>query len=198
MHIRRFSTAIIIAAVFSASGCGDGGGGGSTELRTSYVTANALTAVLDADVVTWVDSAGVKATACAATSSPRTPAADSVDVSVVSTLFTSSGTSSVTNALPIRIESATVSYTPANLTTPAMASEFQTVGMILQSGATATVPVRILTQEQKMRLQSTLACNATIYNYYTTITLNVTEIGSNAHGSATTSMQLRMADFIDQ
>ncbi|MEI6208308.1 MAG: hypothetical protein WCP20_16125 [Desulfuromonadales bacterium] len=182
-----------LAISLGASGCG-GGGGGSAELRTSYVTAASGTASLDADVISWVDASGAKATACAATSNASTPAADTVNVSVVSTTYSNTGSV----GLPIRIESATISYAPANTATPPMASEFQTIGVIMTNGGTASVPVRVVSQEQKLRLQPKLACNATIYNYYTTITLNVTEIGTETKSTVTTSFQLRLADFVDK
>lgn len=174
-------------------GCGSAGGG-SAELKTSFVTASAKTAVLDSDVVAWVDATGAKATACAETSFPSTPVADSVDVDVVTKAYPNTGSV----GLPIRIETATISYDPANSATPPMAPEYQTIGITVVNGATATVPIRVATQEQKIRLQPKLACTSSIYNYYTNITLNISEIGSNTKSSVSTSMQLRLADFIDK
>lgn len=175
------------------AGCGSSGGG-TAELKTSFVTASVDIALLDSDVVSWVDSTGAKATACADTSFPATPAGDSVNVAVASKAYSNTGSM----GLPVRIESATVSYTPANSATPAMPSVFQTVGLILANGGSATVPVRVATQEQKIRLQPKLACNSTIYNYYTTITLDLTEIGTDTKSTVQTSMQLRLADFVDK
>jgi len=171
-------------------------GCGSTDgaLSTSTVTPTIDTLVMDSDVVSWVDAAGAKATACAATSFPATPAADSVNVVVSSKAYSNTGD----QGLPIRIESATISYVPANSSTPAMAPEFQTIGMTIANGSTATIPVRVATQEQKMHLQSVLACNNTIYNYYTKITFNVTEIGTNKKTSVDSSLQLRFSDFVDK
>jgi hypothetical protein len=170
---------------WGAYGCGSAGGG-TVELKTSTVTASAKTTILDADVVKWTD-----ATTCTGAS---IPAADSVDVEVISKAYANTGSMGQS----IRIESVTVSYTPANSATPAMASEFQTVGMTIPNGSTATVPVRVVTQEQKIRLQSKLACNTPIYNYYANISLNITEIGTDTKSTVQTSMQLRLADFIDK
>lgn len=171
-------------------GCGSSDGA----LNTSTVTASVDTLVMDADVVSWVDATGAKANACVSTSFPATPVADSVNVSVVSKAYSNTGDM----GLPIRIESATIAYVPANSATPAMAPEFQTIGMTIANGGTATVPVRVATQEQKIRLQSILACNNTIYNYYTKISFNVTEVGTDKKATVDASMQLRLADFIDK
>ena len=184
---------LLLCVLLSASiyGCG-----GSSEglLATSSVTSSIDTLVLDSDVVSWVDATGAKATACSATSFPATPAADSVNVTIKSTAYPLSGSTS----LSLRIKSATISYTPANTATPPMSAEFQTVGMTIESGSSATIPVRVATQEQKIRLQPTLACNNTIYKYYTKITFDIAEIGSDKNITVDSSMDLRLADFIDK
>ncbi len=173
------------------SGCG---GSSDGLLATSSVTATVDKLVMDSDVVSWVDSAGAKATACSDTSFPKTPVADSVTVTIKSTAYPLSSST----GLSIRIKSATISYTPANSATPPMSSEFQTVGMTIDAGGTATIPVRIATQEQKTRLQPALACSNTIYKYYTKISFDIAEIGSNKSITIDSAMDLRFADFIDQ
>lgn len=171
-----------------------GCGGDDGMLATQSLMATVDTSVMDSDIVVWVDSTGAKTTACSATSLPSIPVADSVNVAIKSTANSNNGSISS----PIRIESATITYTPANSSTPAMVSEFQTINMIVANGSTATIPVRVSTQEQKSALYSALACNSNIYNYYTTFTFNITEIGSDKKISLSTSMQLRFADFIDK
>lgn len=179
--------AVLITGLY---GCGSPEG----SLSTSTVTASVDTLVMDSDVVAWVDATGAKATACGATSFPSIPVADSVNVAIKSTAYANTGSM----GLGVRVESATISYTPANSATPAMAPEYQTVGLTIANGATTTVPVRVATQEQKLRLQTALACNNTIYNYYTKISMDVTEIGTNKKSTVETAMQLRFADFIDK
>lgn len=183
---------LCVALSFLMFGCG-----GSDEglLATSSVTATTDTLVLDSDIVTWVDAAGAKATYCAETSFTAIPVADSVNVAIKSTAYPTTG--SIT--LPILIESATISYTPANTATPAMASEYQIVGTKIENGASATIPVRVASQEQKRALVNALACQPDkIYNYYTKISFKLKEIGSDKSVTADTSMQLRFSDYIDK
>lgn len=176
---------------FSMLGCG-----GSDEglLATSSVTATIDTLVLDSDVVSWVDATGATAAACSNTSFPATPAADSVNVAIKSTAYPLSGATS----LSLRVKSATITYMPANTSTPPMSSEYQTIGMTIAGGSSVTIPVRVSTQEQKIRLQPALACNNTIYKYYTKIIFDIAEIGSDQSITVDSSMDLRFADFIDK
>lgn len=182
---------LCVAVSISMFGCG-----GSDEglLATSSVTATIDTLVLDSDVVSWVDATGAKATACSNTSFPATPAADSVNVSIKSTAYPLSGATS----LSLRVKSATITYMPANTSTPPMSSEYQTIGMTIVGGSSVTIPVRIATQEQKFRLQPALACNNIIYKYYTKIIFDIAEIGSDKNIIVDSSMDLRFADFIDK
>lgn len=181
-----------ILAVISLAGlvqsCGGDSGGGSSELKTSYVTADVGTAVLDSDVIAWGETVCVEGDV-------STPAADSVDAIITSIPYPDNiGTKS----LPIRVDSVTISYTPANSATPAMPSEYQVIGTTIANGSSATIPVRVATQEQKIRLQPKLACSSIIYNYYTTLTFHLIEIGTDKTGDVSTSMQLRYADFVDK
>jgi len=164
------------------------GCGGSSDglLATSSVTATIDTRVMDSDIASWVD-----ATACTGGS---IPAADSVNATIKSTAYPLSGSM----GLSIRIKSATISYSPANSATPPMSSEFQTIGMTIDAGSSATIPVRVATQEQKIRLQSALACNSIIYKYYTKISFDIAEIGSDKSITVDSSMDLRLADFVDK
>jgi hypothetical protein len=188
---KLFVVCAILCSGLFACGTTDG------ELKTSTVTATVDTSLLDSDVISWVDAAGAKATACAATSSPAIPAADSVNVTVTSKPYANTG--AITS--PIRIESATISYIPANSSTPPMASEYQIIGTTIANGGSASIPVRVVTQEQK-RLTLTVLSSCLpappIYNYYTTITLNVLETGTDKKTTASASLQLRMHDYIDK
>lgn len=182
--------ALILAGIY---GCGSNLLGSTPGgLSTSVVTATATTSILDSDVANWKDVALCSTDVTAA--GLTIPAADSVDISFSSKAYSNTGSM----GLPVLVESATVSYTPANVSTPPMASEYQTIGMTVANGATATIPVRVSTQEQKSALLSALACGGPIYNYYTTITLHVSEIGTDKTASISTKMQLRIADFIDK
>lgn len=172
------------------AGCGSIDG----SLDTSMVTASNDIVVLDSDVVIWVDSSGAKATYCGASSLPSIPAADVVNVTIASKAYSNTGTT----GLPIRVDSATITYSPANITTPPLATEFQVINTTIANGASVTIPVRVASQEQKQSLYPALACNGTIYNYYTKIVMNVTEIGSDKKTTVESGLQLRFSDFIDK
>ena len=187
----NFGFGLLLVAL---SGCGSAGGG-TAEYKTSYVTAQSSTTNLDSDVVTWVDATGTKATACAATSiMSYTP--DSIDFTVKSTPYSSTGST----ALPLRIDSASITYTPANTSTPAMEPkvEYQTLGIPLANGGTATASVRVVSLEQKSRLANALACNTAIYNYSATVMFKITEIGTGTQKDVPASLQVRLDDFADK
>lgn len=190
MFIRSIALAACAVSYLAIAGCG----GQSGELTTSSVTTSVDTLVMDSDVVSWVDSAGAKTTACSLTSFPAVPAADSVNVTISSKAYSNTGSA----GLRVRVNSATITYTPANSATPPMASEYQVIGGIIANGGSLSVPVRVSTQEQKLALQSALACNNNIYNYYTKITFNISEEGTDKSTTVDASMQLRFADFVDK
>jgi len=189
--VRLILTFTLAAAILILQSCG-GAGSGVASLNTTMVTATVDTLILDSDIVAWVDATGAKATWCGSTSIPSTPASDSVNVTVTPKAYSNT----VSNALPVRVESATISYEPANTSTPPMASEYQTIGQVIQ--APLSVPVRVSSQEQKQSLFNVLACNGIIYNYYVTISINVTEVGTDKKDTVTTKMQLRFSDYLEK
>jgi len=179
MYLRKYGIALMmLSALLIVSGCG-GGEGGSAELKTSHVTASVTTANLDSDVKTI--AGGV-------------PPADSVDVQVVSTTFPNPGTT----RLDLRVNSATISYTPANADTPPLATITQAMGNILSNGGSLSVPVRVVTQEQKILFFNAFDGNSKIYNYNTNITLHISEIGTGASVSVQTATQVRISNFVDR
>lgn len=170
-------------------------GCGSTEgmLNTTMASATVDVLDMDSDVVSWVTDTGAKATACAATSFPATPAADSVNVTASFTPYANS----TGNDLSVRVENATITYTPANAVSPAIPQDYQIIGQDVKPGGTLTVPIRVSPQELKISFQTALACSTTIYKYYVNISLNVSENGGKK-STITTAMQLRFADFVDK
>lgn len=190
--MKKIITSLYLVSCCGLFGCGSVDG----SLTTSTVSAVVDTLVLDSDVAAWVDSTGAKATACATTSTIAIPAADSVNVTVSSTPYSNTGSMGV----PVRVESATISYTPANSITPAMASEYQTVGARLANGGSVTIPIRVATTEQKISLLPILATctGSVIYNYYTKVTFNLTEEGTGKKSTVDVSLQLRFSDWIDK
>lgn len=162
-------------------GCGSPDG----SMSTSTVSAKIDLSVLDSDIVGWTD-----ATTCTGRS---TPAADSVNVTVKSTPYSNTGST----GLDVRIDMITISYIPANSATPAMSPEYQS-GITIPFGGSVTIPVRVATQEQKESLYTVLACGGPIYKYFTRITFNITEVGTNRNSTVFVDMDLRFADFVDK
>jgi hypothetical protein len=101
-------------------------------------------------------------------------------------------------ASPVKIETATITYTPSDTSTPAMASKYQTIGSIIANGGSTTVPVEIVSSSQKQLLQPALACASPFYNYYVKIVFDVTETVTGKKSTAEVSLQLQIADFIDK
>lgn len=178
--MRRLFILSIIAAIIM-TGCG------STEgtLNTSMATATLGTVLLDSDVAKWTSGPPV----CTGGS---TPAPDDVNATVTVTSYANS----TGKSLPVRIEKATIYYTPANSVTPSISPVYQAIGQVVQPGSSLTIPVRVATTELKEQFQPTLACASPIYNYYVNVVFDLSEIGGKST-SITTSMQLRFADWID-
>lgn len=173
-------------------------GCGSTDgaLNTSMVTATVDKLIVDSDVASWVGTDGTtKATACLSTSSIVIPAADSVNVSIVSKAYSNTGSL----ASPIRVESVAIIYTPADSTTPAMATVYQDIGMTIANGSTATIPIEVTTQKQKSGLISVFACTSTNeYYYYAKIIFNITEISTGKKTTVDSTVNLHLYDYVDK
>jgi hypothetical protein len=189
----RLLSGILSLALYAVTiaGCGGDSGGGTAMLATSYISASVGSSSIDSDVVAWVDATGAKTTAC--TGFTSTPAPNSVDVTVLSSAYASTGSSS----LPVRIASSTVTFTPTSVASPAIQPLPQTIGTVLTTPGSVTIPVRIVTTEQKRAFMPALACSNIVYNYYVTITLQLEEIGTSKTGTVSTSLQLRLSDYID-
>jgi hypothetical protein len=185
---------ILLLGIFLASavnGCG-GAGSGATELKTSYVTASARSASLDADVVKYVDPL----LGCVP-GNVTIPPLDTVTVDVASTPYPGSDV----RKLPIRINSATVTYSPipySGYVTPPIEPDIQQfAGITLPYGTTYALPVTVLRQSQKEIFINEL-CAGPTYHYNVSILINVSEIGTDADGTAETAMQLNVANFADK
>jgi hypothetical protein len=164
-------------------------GCGSTDglLATSSVSGSLDILTLDSDIIKWTTQA-------TCTGPTTTPAADSVNVTVLSKANPNTGTS----GLPIRINQIRIIYTPANTATPPLATEYQAINAQVVNGASISIPVRIATIEQKSNFQSVLQCGGPVYKYYVTILVDVSEIGSDKNQTIDLKMDLRFADFIDK
>jgi predicted component of type VI protein secretion system len=164
-------------------------GCGSTDglLATSSVSGTLDIFSLDSDVIKWTTQASC-------TGPTTIPAADSVNVTVTSKANANTGT----NGLPFRVNQIRIIYTPANTTTPPLATEYQAINAQVANGASLSIPVRIATIEQKQVFQQVLACQSPVYAYYVTILIDVAEIGSEKSQTIDLKMNLRFADFTDK
>ncbi len=179
---------LCVVLSFCLYGCGNTDG----SLNTSYVTATVDNTLVNSDVTTWVDSTGAKATAC----SPSLPvtSADIVTATISSKAYSNTGSM----ASPVKIETATITYSSSDTATPAMATKYQTIGTIIANGGSTTLPVEIVSSYQKQLLQSALACTGTTYNYYVKIVFDVTETVTSKKSTAEVSLQLQLHDYIDK
>lgn len=181
---------IYAALCLLASGCGEADG----TLNTSLIDAKSASLLIDSDIILWFQADGTTKAATCPGAVARTPAADETNVTITSTPYASTtGT-----ALPVRVNSATIYYTPVDpATMPAIAPVSQILGQVVPAGGSMTLPIRVATQEQKDAFFSALACNGSIYNYYVTIVFSVTEIGGKS-STISTALQLRFADYADK
>ncbi|OGU14422.1 MAG: hypothetical protein A2076_16815 [Geobacteraceae bacterium GWC2_53_11] len=183
--------------IYAVLACGLFGCGSTDNTLLNTTTASVTVDKLDmeSDIVSWVDAKSAKATACVATSYKAIPPADSVNVTAAFTPYANSDG----NNLAVRIEKATIIYTPANAVSPALATEYQYVNQVVQAGKSLPISIRVATQEQKQAFVPILACDVSsaIYKYYVTIILDVTEIGGKT-SNISTGMTLRFSDYVDK
>lgn len=176
---------ICISSLLMLSSCGsDNAGGGAGEFTTVILSANTKTDRLEADVITG--------NVCPATNG--TFKTETVDVDVISKRYPN-----VTiPALPVRIYSYTVSYTPRTQVSPSLPVQSYSSGAVIDPGTTTTIPIPVATDILKYKLVNDFnlqPCSATMYEYHVTITFNGTEIGgSGPSQSFSTNVDVAFAD----
>jgi hypothetical protein len=164
------------SALLLLSSCGGGSdlGGGIGEFTTVEASATVATSRLESDVLTG--------NTCSATGSAGgTFSTDSVDVTVASrALFP--------NALNLLISKITVHYEPANIRTPRLPDHFIPITRTIAPGGSQTIPVAVFPDNYKLNLvsepslSSNMAlCSADYFEYYVTITFEVSEPGGNGN-----------------
>jgi ribosomal protein L31 len=168
------------------SSCGGSLGGGVEEFKTVMVSATAKTSRLESDVLTG--------NTCGATGSTGgTYATDNVDVDIKSTLYPKL----TGQALSVRIDRVTISYTPANTSSPALPDQFLTLSDTVTPGGTLTLPVPVAKDILKLSLvndKNLQLCSTAYYEYYVTITFDALEIGSSTSKRISTSLNVAFAD----
>lgn len=190
---------ITMVSMVVIAGCG-GSSGGATDLNTVSVTATSASTNIDGDVASNVTPVDTNGDGVLDSYTYSIPAADSVDVTVKSTVNTT-GTSSSN----IRVESVAVTYVrkyttaPSNTAVPVIATRVDSLGQIIAPGGSVTIPVRVVTQEMKIAYADALVTHfGDIYAYDVTLTFNITEVSTGKTGTVSTSLVVRLADFADK
>lgn len=171
------------------SSCGSGNMGTSvSEFKTVMVAALAGTTRLESDILTG--------NSCSTTGSTGgTFATDNIDVTVISTVYPKfSGTPS-----PVLLDSYTVSFTPANLTSPPLPTLNGSTTTSVAAGASVSVPVAVVPDSLKFALvnnNNLQPCTTTIFNYYVTITFSGLETFTGERKSFIATLNLEIADRV--
>ena len=196
-------------ALVALSSCGDTKAGGTGEFATVYATANPPAAEIDADVTTWVDGTGAKATACAA-GSLITVLPDNAVYTVTSAAYpaANTGTTSTIPTSNLSITKISFTLTPANSLSPALPPLFQSQqsspGQIITPGSNS-VTVQIATDDIKNYLRTlttgALDCSGqgVIYSYWAVASFQALEVNTNRVATLTApALLVKFSDFIDK
>lgn len=183
---------VLIGFVFLCS-CGDSGGGVGL-FNTVTVTASASKTALDSDVAKWTDKNDDGAVCGSA--DVFTVNSDDVDVSI--SVAAKTNIPSNMEKSKVRIERVTVTYTAANSSSPSLPNQYQSVGVVIDPDGSATVSVRVASQDLKSgSTLSAIMCTSTIYTYYATLKFDGVEINTNNKETFETSLTVSFADFAE-
>ncbi|GAM07840.1 hypothetical protein OR1_00109 [Geobacter sp. OR-1] len=185
----RFKDLLAATAALSTlclvTSCGDSSlGSGVGEGKTVNVTAQAADSYKEFDVITG--------NTCSTTGSTGgTIATEFVNVDVASAQQISTG-----KALDVRVNSATISYTPASSTSPPIQNQYVAIGTTLPAGGSISIPIPVALREVKLDLMNKglLPCSTTIYKYHVTVSFEAVEIGTGSTMYPTANMTASFAD----
>lgn len=168
----RFLCGSFLVAMLASCGEGDLGGG-IGEFTTVKAGAEAGTLRLESDILTGNSCSDATATGAYTT--------DSVDFTITSTREFTTG-----NALDLLVTKATVHYDPVRSGSPRLPDEIIPLRVTVAPGSAVAIPVAVLTDLTKSRLVSDPAllpnlipCTGDYYEYYVTVTFEVSEPGGN-------------------
>lgn len=184
-----------VCTIAALTSCGEEElGGGIGEFTTVNATAVATTGTLESDILT-----GNTCSDTDASSTGGNVETDNVDVDFTSTAqFT-------TGALNLAIGKITIRYTPApggTAPAPAIPDSFLNFNQVVAPNSTVTIPVPILTRDQKILLLNRATspmplCSGTTFRYYVDIIFEVSEPGGNGKlRNITAKTNLDVADSI--
>lgn len=200
-------------ALAALASCGDSKSGGTGEFSTVMATAGGPGGGLDADVAVWVsaDNPDSPALPCGANSAVST-VPDSVDYFITSIPYPSAGTSTTNPPSRLQVSRVTLTFTPANSTTPALPPLYQeqfpnaAYPDILPNSQPTTIPVRVASHEMKIFMrgglggQSLDCSNGGIYTYRVNASFELKEVNTDRVATVTVPgpLVVRFADFADQ
>lgn len=184
------TTLVLIVLLMS---CGENASG-----VAEFKTVNATASVdpeknpLLADLATWTGDP-------CAEGSTYSVVNDLVNVTVTSKANIATGTS-----LPLILQAATISFSPADTISPYLpplyTPSYQNLnGTILPAGESLSVPVEVVTHRLKEYFGTTLLCTgfSPIYSYNATISIDAIEQGTGKVSNMSAGMTVRFADFAD-
>jgi hypothetical protein len=177
---------LLLFSFFILSSCGGTTGGGVAEFKTVTVSAQSSTPRLESDVLTG--------NVCPATTG--TFVTDSVNFTVTSTAYPNlNGTAST-----VGIDSYTVSFSPANPSSPALPDlHGSTTGTNVPSGGNITIPVAVAPDTLKVSLvndKGLQPCSLTVFEYYVTVTFDALEINTGTRQPITARLNVAFADRV--
>lgn len=187
-----FFTAYCLLFTGFLFGCGGDAGGGGAVYDTVIVTASSGTALLDSDVAKHSDvtNCGVSGT------DTITISPDDVDVTINSS--TIPNLPEFVTASRVRLDKVTIIFSPADTSSPLLPTQYQTLGQYVEPGGSATVPVRVASQELKSGATlSGLVCTNTTYSYYVTLRFEGVEINTDQRETFETTLNVKFSDFVD-
>jgi hypothetical protein len=193
MNLRaKISLLAVLCAAFPLLSCGGGNlGGGVGEFASVLVKASADISKnpFEVNVLTGNTCAGDVSTG-------GTFVTDSADVTLTSTPFTGL----TGQASPIFIDSYTVTFTPADPTSPALPPlDVSTIGTSIAAGGSLTMPVAIAPFTLKSSLvidKGLQPCSLTTFKYFATITFKARELNTGKSANIVTSLTVVFADLV--
>lgn len=178
---------VLSSFLLSLASCGGSTGGGVAEFKTVTVAAQSGTTRLESDVLT-----GNSCTVDGSTGGEY--ATDNVSVTITSTIYPGfSGTAS-----PVKIDSYTITFSPANSSSPALpAINGSIIGTTIPAGGSLVLPIAVAPEILKYSLmndKNLQACTATMFQYYVLITFNGLEVNTGTRVTFETSLNVAFAD----
>lgn len=197
MKVRHFSFLLmLIFAAASLASCGGGTGGGGAIYDTVTLAAEYTgSSPFDSDVAKHTDATPDNCGVPGTDSVTFPP--DDAEFSITSTEIPNLPNG--ITASDVRIQSVSLIFTSATSpASPAIVVQNYALSNVITPGGSATIPVRIASQEMKSGSPlSDLICGGGPYSYYVTVRFSGVEVNTNNERSFETNFSINFADFVD-